>query len=434
MAGRIVVVGLGPAGADLVTTGTRAAIDATRVRFVRTTRHPAAPVVAPATSFDDVYEAEGTFDDVYRRIAERLLAAATEHGEVLYAVPGSPRVLERSVDHLVAAAAEPGADVEVEVLPALSFLDLAWVRLGVDPLEAGARLVDGHRFVAQAAGERGPLLVAHVHNQRVLSDIKLAADVDDDVRVTVLQRLGSPDEAIAEVAWSELDREVAADHLTALWIPELAEPVAAEVARFAELVTTLRESCPWDREQTHHSLTPYLLEEAYEVIDVIDGLPADAPGTDPAYARLEDELGDLLYQVVFHARLASEVGAFTLADVARGIHDKLVRRHPHVFAGASSELDEVNRRWDEIKQAERAERAAQGVSGPMDDIPAALPAVLYAAKVLRRAAAAGQPWTPGETGDLGDRLLALVAEGMVGGVDPESALRHAATRVRDTVV
>jgi uncharacterized protein YabN with tetrapyrrole methylase and pyrophosphatase domain len=343
-------------------------------------------------------------------------------------------VLERSVDHLVAAAAEPGADVEVEVLPALSFLDLAWVRLGVDPLEAGARLVDGHRFVAQAAGERGPLLVAHVHNQRVLSDIKLAADVDDDVRVTVLQRLGSPDEAIAEVAWSELDREVAADHLTALWIPELAEPIAAEVARFAELVTTLRESCPWDREQTHHSLTPYLLEEAYEVIDVIDGLPADAPGTDPAYARLEDELGDLLYQVVFHARLASEVGAFTLADVARGIHDKLVRRHPHVFAGASSELDEVNRRWDEIKQAERAERAAQGVAGPMDDIPAALPAVLYAAKVLRRAAAAGQPWTPGETGDLGDRLLALVAEGMVGGVDPESALRHAATRVRDTVV
>src|SRR3954454_4661822 len=226
MAGRIVVVGLGPAGADLVTTGTRAAIDAIPVRFVRTTRHPAAPVVGrAATSFDDVYEDAGTFDDVYRRIADRLLAAATEHGEVLYAVPGSPRVLERSVDHLVAAAASPDTDVEVEVLPALSFLDLAWVRLGVDPLEAGARLVDGHRFVAQSAGERGPLLVAHVHNQRVLSDIKLAADVADDVAVTVLQRLGSPDEAITEVGWADLDREVEADHLPALGIPELAEPI-----------------------------------------------------------------------------------------------------------------------------------------------------------------------------------------------------------------
>jgi tetrapyrrole methylase family protein/MazG family protein len=335
-------------------------------------------------------------------------------------------VLERSVDHLVAAAGQPGTDVEVDVQPALSFLDLAWVRLGIDPLEEGARLVDGHRFAAQAAGERGPLLVAHVHNQRVLSDIKLAVDLPDEPVVTVLQRLGGTEETISQVAWSDLDRTVEADHLTSLWIPRLAEPIAGELAAFAELVTTLRESCPWDREQTHQSLTRYLLEEAYEVLEAIDELPVGATGTDPAYAHLEDELGDLLFQVVFHAKLASEVGAFTLADVARGINDKLVRRHPHVFAGASSELADINRRWEDIKRDER------GGTGPMDAIPATLPSVLYAAKVLRRAASAGHPWTPDPAAAaLGDRLLALVAEALSGGIDPETALRHAADRVRD---
>jgi tetrapyrrole methylase family protein/MazG family protein len=423
---RIVVVGLGPAGPDLVTAGTRAAIESIGVRFVRTTRHPAVPVVGEATALDHLYDDADTFDEVYHRIATMLLAAAAEHGEVLYAVPGSPRVLERSVDHIVRAAAEPLSGVEVEVLPALSFLDLAWVRLGVDPLEAGARLVDGHRFVAGAAGERGPLLVAHVHNQRVLSDIKLAADVPDGTRVVVLQRLGSDDEAIVEVAWADLDRQVTADHLTSLWIPHLAEPIAGELAAFAELVTTLRESCPWDREQTHHSLTRYLLEETYEVLEAIDALPVDADGTDPAYAALEDELGDLLFQIVFHARLASEVGAFTLADVARGIHDKLVRRHPHVFEGASAEMADITRRWEDIKREER------GGAGVMDTVPEALPSVLYAAKVLRKAAAAGHPWAPGGD-ELGDRLLALVAEALQHGIDPEAALRRAATKVREAV-
>jgi XTP/dITP diphosphohydrolase len=122
--------------------------------------------------------------------------------------------------------------------------------------------------------------------------------------------------------------------------------------------------------------------------------------------------------------------------VARGIHDKLVRRHPHVFGGASSDPADINRRWEEIKQAERGER---GAVGPMDGIPSALPSVLYAVKVLNRAAAAGHQWTPGapaspnDVDDLGERLLALVAEALEADADPEAALRHAAARVIDTV-
>src|SRR5690606_14796713 len=117
------------------------------------------------------YEQADTFEEVYRGIADTVAAAAARHGEVLYAVPGSPLVLERSVQHLLA-----DERVAVEALPAMSFLDVAWARLRLDPVEAGVRLVDGHQFAQAAAGERGPLLVAHVHANWVLSDIKLAVD------------------------------------------------------------------------------------------------------------------------------------------------------------------------------------------------------------------------------------------------------------------
>ena len=421
---RVVVVGLGPGDPSLVTAGVLAAIEATPVRFLRTERHPSASLVAGAATFDHHYEADDTFDEVYRHITADLVAAAVEHGEVLYAVPGSPRVLERTVDFLDAEAA--AGTIELDVLAGLSFTDLAWVRLGVDPYEQGVRLVDGHRFAVAAAGQRGPLLVAHCHNRRVLSDVKLAVEDPPTTPVTVIQRLGLPDEQIFTVAWADLDREVEPDHLTSLFIPELAAPVAGEVQAFVDLVGTLREQCPWDQAQTHHTLTRHLLEESYEVIEAIEALPEGADGTDPAYEHVEEELGDLLFQVVFHAEIASEVGAFTLADVARGIHDKLVRRHPHVFAGASDDLDSINRRWEEIKRDEK------GRESVMDGIPATLPALLYALKVLRKAESAGRPWTP-EGDDLGDRLLALVAEARGAGIDPESVLRAAAARVRDAV-
>src|SRR5207253_7964499 len=120
-----------------------AAMERVPVRFVRTVRHPSASVVAGATSFDDVYEAASSLDEVYATIVERLVSAASSSpsGEVLYAVPGSPAVAERTVELLLA-----DSRADVEVVPALSFLDLAWVRLGVDPFAAGVRVVDGHRF------------------------------------------------------------------------------------------------------------------------------------------------------------------------------------------------------------------------------------------------------------------------------------------------
>ncbi|HEX2065097.1 MAG TPA: SAM-dependent methyltransferase, partial [Acidimicrobiales bacterium] len=273
MTARVVVAGLGPAGPELITAQVREAIDRTGHRYLRTSRHPAASAVPVAVSFDPLYERSATLEEVYAGIVDELAAEAARCGEVLYLVPGSPYVAERTVELLRA-----DSRVDVEVLPALSFADLAWAHLGVDPVAAGVRLVDGRRFGVEAAGERGPLLVAQCDSRSVLSDVKLALE-EPGPTVTVLQRLGLPDQRVHEVEWADLDRAVEPDHLTSLWVPSLAPPVAHELARFAELVRTLRERCPWDREQTHQSLTRHLLEEAYETLEAVDALaPADAGG------------------------------------------------------------------------------------------------------------------------------------------------------------
>ena len=418
----VVVVGLGPAGPELFTTATVDTLASVPHRYLRTTRHPAAVAVTGATSFDRIYETAATIDDVYAGIVDALAEAAGEHGTVLYAVPGSPLVAERTVELLRA-----DERVRVRLVPALSFLDLAWAALGVDPVAEGVRVVDGRRFAVEAAGERGPLLVAQCDTRQVLSDIKLTAD--DGGPVTVLQRLGLPDQSVTTVAWGALDKEVEPDHLTSIYLPKAAPPVAREVARFDQLVRTLRERCPWDREQTHRTLTRHLLEETYEVLEAIEALPEDVEDVEAVegFEHLEEELGDLLFQVVFHATLAAEEGYFTLADVARGIHDKLVHRHPHVFADVQADTPaQVVSNWEQIKQAEK------GRVSLMDGIGEGLPSLLYAHKIQRKAASVGlEPVAGADEEGVGAELFALVDRCRRAQVDPEAALRATAARFRD---
>jgi tetrapyrrole methylase family protein / MazG family protein len=426
---RIVVCGLGPAGPDLVTAATHEAVGRIPHRFLRTARHPAAGVVGEAPTFDHVYDEAERIGDVYAAIVEALVTAAGEHGEVLYAVPGSPAVAERTVELLLA-----DGRVAVDVLPAMSFADLAWVRLGIDPVERGVRLVDGHRFQIEAAGERGPFLVAQCDDRHVLSDVKLALGeaaggaAGGEVAVTVLQRLGLAGEHIVELPWPELDRVVRPDHLTSLYVPRLATPLASETAAFAEVVRRLRAECPWDRQQTHQSLRHHLLEEAYEVLEALDHLDVEAG---EGFDALEEELGDLLFQVFLHATLATEEGRFTLEDVVRGISDKLVGRHPHVFGDVTVDgADEVAARWERLKKAEK------GRTSVMDGIPATLPALAYALKVQRKAASQGVDWRAllegdGAPGALGRRLLDVVDDARTAGEDPETELRVAAEMLRD---
>ncbi|MDR7235005.1 MazG family protein [Agrococcus sp. BE272] len=178
--------------------------------------------------------------------------------------------------------------------------------------------------------------------------------------------------------------------------------------------------CPWDAEQTHASLVPFLIEEAHELAEAIEAGDADD-------AHLREELGDVLLQVVFHADIARAEGRFDLDDVAQGLAEKLRRRHPHVFADvAVSGVDDVVANWDALKRAEKPERGSA-----LDGIPAGLPALARAEKVLRRAERAGLTTSdatgPATEEALGAELLALVRGAAARGLDAERALR-AATR------
>jgi MazG family protein len=219
-------------------------------------------------------------------------------------------------------------------------------------------------------------------------------------------------------------------------------------ARLLDLVAvmdTLRRNCPWDARQTHESLMPYLLEETYEAEDAL------ATG-DPAAVR--EELGDVLLQVVFHARVAQERTdgtGYDIDDVADGIIAKLTRRHPHVFGDVSvSGADEVTQNWEAIKAAERAARTAAGGSAAggsaagvasgtessLAGVPMGQPALSLAAQLLRRAQRAGAPHRLTElagASEAGRRLFALAAEVQAAGLDPELELRAAARAYADRV-
>jgi uncharacterized protein YabN with tetrapyrrole methylase and pyrophosphatase domain len=201
------------------------------------------------------------------------------------------------------------------------------------------------------------------------------------------------------------------------------EQPGAALLRAVATMNRLRSpgGCPWDAEQTHESLAPYLLEEAYETLDAIE--TGDL-------AALREELGDLLLQVLFHARLAEEAEQpFTIDDVADDLVAKLVRRHPHVFADVTvNSAVEVAANWEDIKRAEKQRTSAT------EGVALGQPALALAAKLVSRSTRAGLD-VPVPSGDgIGERLLALVAEAVQAGVDPELALREAARGYRESVM
>jgi XTP/dITP diphosphohydrolase len=201
-------------------------------------------------------------------------------------------------------------------------------------------------------------------------------------------------------------------------------PASGEpLLEFLAVMRRLRAECPWKREQTHRSLARYLLEETHETLEAID--TGDATGE---WDHLREELGDLLLQVYFHAVIAEETGAFTIDDVARGITEKMYRRNPHVFgpppddpADSPQDAAAVNEVWQAIKDRDKP-RASH-----TDGLPDTLPALLYAAKMIERGGSAPTQAID-QPADLGDRLLALVAEAVGEGIDPEQALRDAVRR------
>ncbi|HKS70102.1 MAG TPA: SAM-dependent methyltransferase, partial [Ktedonobacterales bacterium] len=322
----MIVVGLGPGRwEDLTIEAQRVLESAERVVF-RTLRHPTVDALLArkpdlaVESFDALYEQAESFDALYPQMAERLLALDAEAPAgtpLVYAVPGHPLIAEASVQALREEA--PAAGVAVRIVPGLSFLEPVSDALNLDPLAHDAQLADATQLAGMAGSQLGgailptrPLLIAQAYNRRLLSGVKLALLelYPEDWEVAVVRWAGLPQQAVERVPLVELDRSERADHLTTIYVPPLA-PLAAvrtpEGLRY--IVQRLRSpegGCPWDREQTHQSLRKYVLEEAYEVADILD----EWQGTPEQAEHLAEELGDLLIQVYLQAEIADQEDRF----------------------------------------------------------------------------------------------------------------------------
>jgi len=443
MTGRFSIVGLGPAGLDrLRRVDLDLVSDPTTTLIARTREHPAVSELAelrPIVTCDDLYEAATDFDDVYDAIVDRVMTAA-RLGPVVYVVPGSAIVGERAATRLAAAAARE--EVPCDVIPGESFIDLACVAVGIDPIADGLQILDG-RALPDPLPLHLPSLITQIDSPLIAGDVALVLGrlLPGSFSVTMLDRVGDDDAAITQMTVADLPRSATGPRST-LFVP------AAEVGWLGLISTNriLRRECPWDAKQTHHTLVSHLIEETYETVDAISSLPVDAPAGDVDlgdYLLLEEELGDLLLQIVFHAGLAAEAGAFDVDEVAEGIRRKIVNRHPHVFGDVvATEVDEVLANWEELKNAEKGRQSL------MDDVPTALPGIARADKVQRRVASVGFDWPDDDpvfakvaeeleelrevsdnrdlaTAELGDLLFAVVNLARHLDVDPEIALSRA---------
>lgn len=383
--GQITIVGLGPGDFGLITLDTWDKITNTDKLILRTAIHPTVAELDKRnvvyTSCDEFYEQGASFDDVYNSIAQKLIEEAKNGHDVVYAVPGSPLVAERTVVIIRQKAKEAG--VKLNIMPGMSFMEVLYQRLNIDPID-GLTILDACDLENLPSEMPSALVITQVYNQHVASDTKLTLmeNYPEDYPVTFIRNLSLPDEEIREIPLYELDRQPHIDHLTSLYIGKMSKNEQTfDLEPLEDVVKTLRSpgGCPWDIVQTHKSLRRNLIEEVYEVIEAID---------------LEDEkllceeLGDLLMQVVFHARMAEEVKLFSMQDVIDGITEKLIRRHPHVFGDIDvKDAGEVLANWEAIKQAEKTERTSI-----LDGVPKDLPSLMAAYKLQHKAAKVGFDW------------------------------------------
>jgi tetrapyrrole methylase family protein/MazG family protein len=433
----ITIIGLGPGELERVPKPVRSLLeDPTTTVVARTVHHPAAAQLAdlrPVVFCDDLYDHAVGFDQVYAAIAERVIAAMGE-GPVIYAVPGSPMIGEFAVRRLL----DTGHDVEI--IPGESFVDAVLTEVGYDPLDRGLQILNGHELPEPLVLDK-PTVIGHLDTAETLADVLDAVGrvVPPETEITVLSGLGAGDAKVV-TAPTEAQNPVLAGFRTSLFL----DPEPGGLVGAVRVMRRLRDECPWDREQTHHSLVKNLIEESYELIEAINRLPRE--GVDwVAYAAVEDELGDVLLQVLFHEAIARQVGAFDIDGVSEVMRQKLVRRHPHVFGDLEVEdPEEVKLNWDRIKAEEKG---ATRVSA-LDGIPGGLPALQRASKMQNRAARVGFDWEAAEQvlpkvaeeldelvaaikgeghveAELGDLVFSVVNLARHLGIDVELALRRA---------
>jgi tetrapyrrole methylase family protein/MazG family protein len=335
------------------------------------------------------------------------------------------------------------SQVGVELIPGESFVDAILVEVGYDPMDRGLQILNGHELPDPLVLDK-PTIVGHLDRPEIMAEVaaEISRVLPEQATVTVFAGLGSADAIRADTLPDDVDAGLAGFR-TSIFVD--AEPGGLIGA--VRTMRILREECPWDREQTHQTLVKYLIEESYELIDAVSRLQTNEPDW-VGYAEIEDELGDVLLSVLFHAAIARENGAFDIDDAAEVMRQKLVRRHPHVFGDVDvGSAADVKRNWDEIKDVERGESRQSG----MDGVPTGMPAIHRASKIQNRAAKVGFDWSEAREvipkvreeldeleaviddreraeSELGDVLFSVINLARHLGLDGEVALRRAIDR------
>ncbi|PIC63680.1 nucleoside triphosphate pyrophosphohydrolase [Sporosarcina sp. P13] len=348
---KITVIGLGAGDLQQLSLGTYRLLKQAKRLVIRTEEHPVVKELRTEglimESFDAIYEANDSFEDVYERIVEKLLEMSADQ-PITYAVPGHPLVAERTVQLLIEK--EKSGEIELQIAGGSSFLDPIFTALRIDPIE-GFQLLDGTDLKRDDVQMEQHVLVGQVYDAFVASDVKLSLmeKYPDDHEVTIVTAAGSVDEKLTNVALYELDRVMSLNNLTTIYVPPIKdqEQRLKDWSSFREIIATLRgpDGCPWDREQTHETLKRYLIEESFELIQAIDEEDDDA---------IIEELGDVLLQVFLHAQIGEDNGYFSMEDVLETVGAKMIRRHPHVFAQTQADTTvDVLTNWQAIKEQEK---------------------------------------------------------------------------------
>lgn len=389
---KITVIGLGAGDIEQLSLGTyRKLIDTKDTIFTRTLDHPVITSLEGEgisfQSFDAVYEEENQFGEVYQHIVQELLEKAREKS-IIYTVPGHPMLAEYTVQLLLAQD-----EIEIEISGGQSYLDDLFTSLKIDPID-GFQFLDGTSFDRNLINYQQHVVFCQVYDRYIASEVKLALleDLPADYLITIVEAAGSTEEALITIPLEELDRSIDVSNLTSVYIPPAPkELLNHQFNQLREVIAILRApgGCEWDREQTHESLRPFVIEEAYELIDAIEARDDD---------MIIDELGDILLQVMLHSQIGADAGYFTVDDVIKGITEKMIHRHPHVF---SDDPKRIAMTWDELKQEEKGKQIDTLLSGVGDG----LPSLAKARKLQEKAAQIGFDWD-----DINDLWLKLDEE------------------------
>lgn len=383
--GKISILGLGPGDYSLISQGVLEKLKNSSNIYFRTEKHPVVSKLKETINFESLdyfYDKEKDFESVYENISNHIINLAKEK-DIVYAVPGHPRVAEKTVSIIENLASKN--NLEVETIASMSFVDAMFDYLKIDPSE-GFKLIDAFEIENSYIDTNTQLIITQVYDEFIASNIKLKLMeyYDYDQEVCIVNGAGIKNvESKVYLPLFELDRkENKFDYLTSLYVPKSKTKKYNQVFDLEKVIETLRgeNGCEWDKKQTHKSLKKNLIEEAYELCQAIDNDDID---------EMIEELGDILLQVVFHSQIGKESGYFDLKEVTNNICEKLIFRHPHVFKNTKIDMDKYEKIWEDIKKEEKNEKSTYE---SLERIPNELPALLKAEKIQKKASLVGFDW------------------------------------------